>query len=94
MFTSCRDNTTGGKRDEYGEYFEDIYMAENEGMKWGAAKNLGKPLNTDTHDAIIGLSNDGQKLFIYKIDNGGDLYESTLKGDKWSKPKSMGSKIN
>jgi len=93
MFTSCRDDTSGGGRDEEG-FYEDIYSASRIGKKWGTAINIGKPLNTNAHDAIIGLSNDGQRLFIYSTDNGGDIYESALKGDTWSKPKSISSKIN
>ena len=94
IFTSCRDNTTGGGRDENGIYFEDIYIAYNDGNRRSAPVNPGKPLNTGEHDAIIGLSNDGQTMFVYKTENGGDIFESNLKGDVWSKPKNMGSKIN
>lgn len=93
MFTSGRDDTVGGGRDEDG-FYEDIYMAAQIGERWGQVMNLGKPLNTDGHDAIIGLSNDGYRLYVYRSDNGGDIYESTLKGDKWSTPKGIGSKIN
>ncbi|MCL2098753.1 MAG: OmpA family protein [Bacteroidales bacterium] len=93
MFTSGRDDTTGGGKDEDG-YFEDIYTASRIGGKWSRAINIGKPLNTNGHDAIIGLSNDGQRLFVYRSENGGDIYESNLKGDTWTTPKSLGSKIN
>jgi len=93
MFTSGREDTTGGGRDEEG-YFEDIYISSRIGEKWGRVTNPGKPLNTDGHDAAIGLSNDGQRLFVYRSENGGDIYESRLKGDNWSSPKSIGSKIN
>ncbi|MDR0296103.1 MAG: OmpA family protein [Prevotellaceae bacterium] len=93
MFTSGREDTTGGGRDEDG-YFEDIYIASRTDEKWGRAMNPGKPLNTDGHDAVIGLSNDGQRLFVYRSENGGDIYESKLRGDSWSSPKSIGSKIN
>ena len=94
MFTSCRDNTTGGGRDEFGRYNEDIYIASRNDWRWTPPVNPGKPLNTDDHDAVIGVSADGQHLFIYRMDNGGDIYESLLKGDSWTKPKSLGSKIN
>lgn len=94
MFTSRRNNSTGEKIDEDGGFFEDIYEATNAGQTWNTPTNPGKPLNTDTHDAVIGLSNDGQKLFVYRTDNGGDIFESVLKGDSWSKPKSISSKIN
>ncbi|MDR1054737.1 MAG: OmpA family protein [Prevotellaceae bacterium] len=95
MFTARRDDSTGGKiDDEDGGFFEDIYIAANQGQQWSIPANIGKPLNTNVHDGIIGLSNDGQKLFVYRTDDGGDIYASTLKGDSWSKPKSIGSKVN
>ena len=96
MFTSRRPNTTGGKKDDRDlDYYEDIYMSKNEKEQWQAPTNPGKPLNTKGHDAVVGLSNDGQILLTYKGDkNGGDIYISKLKGDKWSKPKAIKGKLN
>ena len=94
MYTARRDDSSGGKLDDDGGFFEDIYSAESKGQTWGIPVNVGKPLNTDQNDAIIGLSNDGQRLYVYRTEDGGDIYESVLKGDSWSKPKSLGSKIN
>jgi len=93
MFTSGRDDTHGGGKDEEG-FYEDIYTASRIGRRWSQVTNIGKPLNTNEHDAVIGLSNDGQRLFVYRSDNGGDIYESQLKGDTWSAPKGIGSRIN
>ncbi|RMG82802.1 MAG: peptidoglycan-associated lipoprotein [Bacteroidetes bacterium] len=96
MFTSRRDNTTGGKIDPFlGEFYEDVYISKKVNGKWSPAENMGKPVNTDGHDAIIGLSPDGFRLLIYLDDNGdGNIYECFLKGDHWSRPHKLGKNIN
>ena len=95
MFTSRRPNTTGGQRDPYNnEFMEDIYISTNKTGKWGPAMNMGKPINTENHDANSGLSADGQKVLIYIGSNNGDLFESELKGESWSKPDQMNKNIN
>ncbi|OFY86112.1 MAG: hypothetical protein A3F72_06575 [Bacteroidetes bacterium RIFCSPLOWO2_12_FULL_35_15] len=95
LFTSRRPNTTGGGIDEnINEPFEDIYISTKKGDKWSPALNMGKPINTEDHDANSGLSADGQKFLIYIGKNQGDLLESELKGDSWSKPEKMNKNIN
>ncbi|MFH1003937.1 MAG: OmpA family protein [Bacteroidota bacterium] len=99
IFTSRRDNTTGGGIDQYDQlYFEDIYISRNENKNWSEAKNIGDQVNSyNTHDATCGLAVDGQKLFIYKddLDKGsGNIYECALQGNNWSSPKKLKSTIN
>lgn len=95
IFTSRRDNTTGGNTcPNDGKYFEDIYISYKRGKTWGHAQNPEKPLNSELHDATVGLSPDGQKLFIYRGENGGDIFECELKGDTWTKPKKLNKNIN
>jgi outer membrane protein OmpA-like peptidoglycan-associated protein/tetratricopeptide (TPR) repeat protein len=96
LFTSRRPNTVGGQIDPgINEYFEDIYISQkNESGKWSTARNMGEPVNTENHDANSGLSADGTKFLIYIGKNNGDLYESELIGDKWSKPVAMNKNIN
>lgn len=95
IFTSRRDNTTGGERDpRSSQFYEDIYTSKSIDGKWEKAQNIGKPLNTPEHDATVGLSPDGQKLFIFNSENGGDIFECELKGEEWSKPKSISKYIN
>src|ERR1035437_5888291 len=97
LFTSRRPNTTGGGIDpNINEPFEDIYISTKKGDKWSPAQNMGKPINTDDHDANSGFSADGQKFLIYRSNqkDGGDLYESELRGDSWSKPEHMNKNIN
>lgn len=97
VFTSKRDNTTGGKIDSrIGKYFEDIYFSIRNNKQWTTALNAGKPLNSEAHDATVGMSPDGQKLLVYYDNkkNSGDIYLSTLKGEQWSKPRNIGDNIN
>ncbi|MGN6646580.1 MAG: OmpA family protein [Cytophaga sp.] len=83
-FTSRRAGSIGGKLEADGLPFEDIYMCSNVGGAWNQASNIGAPLNTDVHDACVGISEDGQTMFIYRGVNGGDIFQSELKGKKWS----------
>ncbi|HEY8402029.1 MAG TPA: hypothetical protein VIK89_12245 [Cytophagaceae bacterium] len=97
IFTSRREGTTGGLKDFDNEYFEDVYIAFKEGDDWTNAINIGPEINTPSHDASIGLSPDGQKLFIYRTNKdvyGGDIYESVLDGTMWSTPTKLPPEIN
>jgi outer membrane protein OmpA-like peptidoglycan-associated protein/tetratricopeptide (TPR) repeat protein len=95
FFTSRREGTTGGDKDNSDfEYYEDIYYSEYKTNYWAPPVNIGSPINTYGHDAIIGLSPDGNSILIYKDNNGGDIYISKLNGTKWSKPKPIGSPVN
>ena len=97
MFTARKPDSQGGKMDEYlNENFEDIYIStKSDDGSWTKATNLPKPINTEDHDAVSGLSADGQKLIIYLgRKNNGDLFESKLQGTVWGEPESFGKNIN
>ena len=95
LITSRRMGSTGGKKDPANDsYFEDIYQASWRGKTWSPAENLGPPVNTDDHNATVGLSPDGQRMLVYVGSNGGDLLETTLGGRTWEKPRRLGSRIN
>ncbi len=95
IFTSRRPTTTGGQlNDEDLMYYEDIYISRKTDSVWSDPQNIGPPINTPFHDATVGLSPDGQELYIYKSDNGGDIYSCKLNGDKWSEPKALPAPIN
>jgi outer membrane protein OmpA-like peptidoglycan-associated protein/Tol biopolymer transport system component len=96
-FTARRPNTTGGQIDPRdGMYFEDIYIStKNADGTWGQAVPMGNNINTNGHEATIGLSADGQKLLIYKDDAGdGNIYISQLNGNSWGTPQKLTENIN
>lgn len=94
IFTTRRPgfNNTIDQRD--GMYFEDIYMCEKSGDSWSEARPLAV-LNTPGHEATMGISADGQQLFIYKDFNGdGNIYTSLLNGNEWAQPVKMSDNVN
>ena len=95
IFTARRPTTTGGQKDPVqNEYMEDLYISTKKDGKWTPAVNMGKPINTDKHDATAGLSPDGQILFVYLDENDGDIYQCEQKGDVWTKPEKLNKNIN
>jgi|GEM_PF-134233 len=96
IFTSRRPGGTSDAKDKDGSYFDDIYVSKWSGNDiWGKPMRIGGGINTVGHEAAIGISPDGQTLFIYKDDNGdGNIYRSDLKGTEWTAPIKMGSNIN
>lgn len=95
IFTSRRPGSTGGEKDIAGQYYEDIYYSlKKKDGTWSQPKSIGETINTNGSEANIGLSADGQQMFIYKDNNGGDIYYSNLDGDKWDYPIALNSNIN
>lgn len=95
FFTSRRSETTGEKKDIEGNYMEDIYMSTKTSYGWSKASNIGAPINTDEHEATVGISPDGQTILIYKDDMGdGNIYSTTLNGDIWGDPVKLNDYIN
>lgn len=94
VFTSRRPGSTGGLLDEKNEFYEDIYISYRKNGVWTEPKNIGKPINTDYHDASIAISPDGSQIFVYKDQNNGDILMSKFEQGKWSKPIDLGKNVN
>ncbi len=95
IFTSKRETNTGGIKTDDGQFFEDIYLCSFDGKVYSQASKISENINTAGHEASIGLSFDGTKLFIYKDDNNdGNIYISTRKGAEWQIPEKMPEPIN
>src|ERR1019366_3454891 len=95
IFTTRRSESTGGKLDDSGLFFEDIYISHKIDSIWSPAVSIGPPINTDGNEATVGISVDGQIILIYKDDNGdGNIYATSLNGDQWTTPKKLNDNIN
>jgi hypothetical protein len=89
-----RDNAFA-QAEKYGLYGEDIFMSQKGNDHWLPAIPIDN-INTISHDGAVSLSNDGQILFVYR-DNGddhGDLYQSFLSGDTYTKPIKLSGSVN
>jgi outer membrane protein OmpA-like peptidoglycan-associated protein len=95
IFTSRRPESTGGKMDEDGKFFEDIYISKKTDSVWSSAISIGPAINTNGNEATVGISVDGQIILIYKDERGnGNLFTTSLIGDQWSSPKKLNKNIN
>jgi outer membrane protein OmpA-like peptidoglycan-associated protein len=84
--------------DDEGKYFEDIYYSVKEKDEWTEPVRMSDSINTDSHDACLYISPDGQKMYVYQFDggadDGGSIYESRLVGREWTKPEKLIADIN
>jgi len=94
IFTSRRPNGWDEEIDEDGNYNEDIFFSEKVDGEWTYPEGIGKTINTEKHEATIGLSVDGQSLFIYKEEDYGSIFMSTLENGSWSTAQKLGPNIN
>ena len=97
-FTFLREGSTGNLKDVYGNYYEDVYISrKNKNNTWSSPINIGSPINTNTHDACVALSNDGNQMIIYRTSEDlltGDLYLSQKSFNGWTTPVKFGSEVN
>jgi outer membrane protein OmpA-like peptidoglycan-associated protein/tetratricopeptide (TPR) repeat protein len=85
-FTSRKEGTTGDQVDWDDKFFEDIYMSNLGNSGWEKCVQLGAPINSKKHEAVISISDDGKTIYFYRGVKQGTFYYSTLTGNVWSKP--------
>ncbi len=101
FFTARRPDTKGGEVDKKGDhqYFEDIYYSEwEEEEEWSRPKGVPGRINTVGYDAILSLSPNGERMYIYRNnpEHAGDIFRSELsdRTGKWRRPKLLPKPIN
>ena len=98
FFTSRRPDSFGGESDETGFNYEDIYYSEREYEgEWQKAKNIGPPVNTESHDATVGLAPDGKSLLTYhgiSRKDGNVLITKQDENGNWIQTANIGDNIN
>jgi outer membrane protein OmpA-like peptidoglycan-associated protein len=87
IFTSKKSNSTGNQINPYdGQYNEDVYFSNIVNSKISENYNAGNKINTYEPDACVGVSKNRKSFYIYKDENGGDLFEITYSNNKWQNP--------
>ena len=91
LFTSNRPNENSANN--IGSYDQDIYYSNKKSRKFKSIFSLSE-LNSSSDDVSGGLSYDGQRLLIFKEEDGNtDVYESELNGKYWGEVnRKMGKK--
>lgn len=98
IFTSRRPVTDKEKENKK-ESKENIYSStySQTKKKWSKAVILGESVNEPgRHNSAIAISNDGQKMLLYRDDiyGNGDIWESSLHGKKWNDPEKLPEPVN
>jgi outer membrane protein OmpA-like peptidoglycan-associated protein len=97
FFTSRRPFGKAKRNRLDNKFNEDIYAASFESGLFQEAIRYDKPFNTDNNDAIVGISNKGNTLIIYRgAVKGGDIQFTSYKADKrkWTRPKSVTGRLS
>lgn len=80
IFGTRRPQSTGSLIDMKGDhkYYEDIFFSTKEKGEWSQAKSIPGKVNTIYHDGVLGASEDGSLLYVYKNNDRvqGDIYFS------------------
>lgn len=98
IFTSRRpENPNEVKKNK--DFNEQVYFSKYsfKTKTWTEAQLMSEPINAiGRNSSAITLSNDGQRMLLYRDDNqgNGDIYESVLDGTVWSQPLKLPSPIN
>lgn len=99
MFFTSRRPLTQKELKRNNEARENIYRSlyNEDGQDWMEATALPENINDPMrYNSNIAISNDGQRLLIYRDDQSGngDIFESYLKGEIWSDPQPFPKVIN
>ncbi len=88
-FSSARENSEGGARNEQGlpdiksgRYYNDIYLTDFDGGDWHSPTRLENILiNSARHEWLLDITNEGKTLIFFRTNNGfsGDILIDTFK---------------
>lgn len=101
IFTSRRPESTGKLMDpEDDKFYEDIYISVKDSIsgEWLPAEAVPGRLNTETHDANMCISPDGNQIFVYRnmgMRHSGAILSSKLsRTGKWGEAKMVEGDVN
>lgn len=97
-FTSRRPGGINPNKDQFGFFYEDIFVSKKVNKEWQPAENIGRPVNTEGNDGCVAISYDGYRMIIYRSSPdgiNGNLYLTKLnENNKWDEPSPLGLEIN
>lgn len=95
VFTSRRKGGTSVM--EYdGYYSSDIFISHEVNGQFDKAKNIGPQINTGLDEEVVGISIDGNKIFVYidHIKEVGEIYLAERKGKNFGARVKLGKAVN
>jgi tetratricopeptide (TPR) repeat protein len=79
-----------------GYYSSDVFISYEVNGQFEKAKNIGPQINTGLDEEIVGISADGDQIFIYidHIKEVGEIYLSEKKGKNFAARTKLGKNVN
>lgn len=95
VFTSRR-NCMNNEIDPFDmQYHEKIFISHFQDNTWSEPVPISESINSKGHNANVGMSIDGQTLYVYDSHKGkSKIYKSTLEGSRWIEPVMLPEPIN
>lgn len=96
VYVTKRPGNLGGWIDYDGYITSDIYYSTQRNMVWKKGKGISNTINTYLVEEVVGLSPDGEFMFVY-MDNEhsmADVFISEKKGRSYCRPEPMGAYVN
>jgi len=76
-------------------FYEAVFMSKKRGKNWSRPVNITSQIMSDGDQYVTGLSFDGTRLLLTKIDEfDSDIYQSEYLKGQWSKSKPISKSIN
>jgi tetratricopeptide (TPR) repeat protein len=98
VFTSRRRRNEGIGREFDGYYASDIWMAEQkkDGEGFKRAENAGRRVNSKYDEQAVGLSDDGNRMFVYidRVKKRGKIYRTEWEHISFGRMEELGSNVN
>lgn len=88
FFTSGRSASGKGQTDD------DIFTSVKDADGWSEAISVEPLVNAGKNDAVAGFSGDGLNIYVWNVENNGDIYFSSYDGMRWSKSVPLPGMIN
>lgn len=78
------------------KFYDAIYYSNKVNGEWSEKEEITNRLGSDGEFIELSISADGTKMLLYSYSmySNGDIYESKLSGNKWSKCKKLNKNIN
>jgi len=95
-FTSRRPLPKHDARNPYdNKFYEDVFYSRISDEGWLGAKPLSKKINSTDNDAMVGISNDENAIYIYTGKYEKNIHKGVFnaKKGKWKSPKEISKKL-
>ncbi|MCB0395906.1 MAG: OmpA family protein [Flavobacteriales bacterium] len=93
-----KENVILDERTQNPLYLSDLFLAEKEGEKWNAPKNMRRPVNTEANEGAGVISVDRTHFYFTRCEgpNGNEcsIYLSRFLNGKWLQPMKLNDNVN